>query len=527
MRPPLHGDRPPLPEGETEAEATTLLPDPAPSAAEASAQVSIRAVVLATGEPITGARIMGQPAGGAVVALGDTDARGFLQVEVSQATIWTFSGRREPGWLAREVIWVPDGTASGSGAVTLGFEPARRLQGRVLWASGRPVNEPVVVYAWPDGEAPPAELIANRGDVHPPAASALTRPDGTFEIGGIPLIGPLSVVPAADGCFFSEHRNPVAAVGDAPVTLVIERLFGAIVELRASNGGELRAPIGSYGPSGAQLAPLGAGLRVRGGDFDGLALAIAGLDLPVLDLDGWRRRLVLAAGPELDHQVGPVSFSVEIPGHLPMEIDLDLQRLDLNLREIVLGLSPNHAGFGSLIVELSGGEWLLAETGLLTPTVVLRLTDAMGHEIGVPLRPSAPGDLLRVEDLPLGSYSARLVHVPDMSVLGEQLSVTLGTRGPSRIAFDASDRGSLVVDLQLASGRDLAGPAALVVAPSGRLAQAMHLAFAGPPFRVPGLIAGDYTVRVERPTLLAGDAWQGHAVVAAGTEVRLSIRPKP
>ena len=463
--------------------------------------------------PVAGIRILvGGPGGHAIRRIGVTDSEGRLAWAPGAYGRLSFSASGETLY-ADPVDLVVTETTPASTEILLQCERAVTKAGRVVWASGQPVSEPVQVYAWPLGRAPPVEALLQREDLHAPASRATNRSDGWFELFGLPGESRIQVAVAADGCLFQEQYARTVEPGDEVGNLVIERLFGGIVTLLDETGSDLVAPRGSYGIDGATYRSLDPRASTRQTKLGGLALPLAGIDRGMIEVDGWKRRFVMMAGPEDALEAGPVSFSVSIPGYFQKVTDFAVPRLGASIYELPVYLDRSRVGVGVvrlLLMDENRSEEELTPTGFASPEGVLSLVDHEGEIYEIPVSPLVFNEPITIESVPIGHYSVTFTFTSGRSSLfwPERLIVD-GSSDPRPITFDVSAFGSMEIKVQTPLGGSITGPLTvrLVADPERSRTTSRWAHFDDSPYRLDGLKCTTYQVSLRRPVRSTGTSF--------------------
>jgi hypothetical protein len=212
-----------------------------------------------------------------IVARSLVEPRGRFEIHVTRGSYELVASA--PGWAPS----APTRAAAGATDVTLTLSAGATLRGTVVDAGQHPIGYARIAR----------EANSGGASVQPANAGTLTRPDGTFELTGIPP-GPLSITVTAAGYHPRIESGMTASDGATlgPLTIALTRLaegeqpsteLVGIGIVLVADGDELRVDRVITG-GGAEAAGIVVGDRVTA--IDGLPVAPLGVDGTVSRIRG-------------------------------------------------------------------------------------------------------------------------------------------------------------------------------------------------------------------------------------------------
>lgn len=485
----------------------------APPSPSAAAGDPCTVILLVGGDaPLAGAELLLQTEGGAE-RLGASDAGGTLTLP------WrTLAGRTV---VARSVGHAPRAYAFGDEfeeLAVLELRPAGQIAGRLVFADGRPVGPGVRVIAWDTEEQLAASELVRRtlgGDVS--VALAETDAGGEFELGELDP-GRLYALAAGGGGLLTPEPAYALQVGGPPLELVVESLHGALVRLvDAGEGGPARLARGVLPElERYHLDHLGA-RRIAAG---GLAATLAWPET-AWHAEPWERILLFAA-PRPEERLGPIRFEAAYAGYAPLSVALEAEPVSGELPVVVVELTSQARRRGMIRVILVGD--LLGYSSPAAPRQALgelELIPVPGG--GAPAEPQrfSLGELRSAREqifhgVPAGLYRPRVTFRngsftwPPAGAGPVELEVGIE---PATLEIDVAGLGAIELELRNADGSLYAGSVELTLGEGPPPAHSLgapvllhggSLQYVRHPFRITGLVSGEYTVLLRRPASASG-----------------------
>lgn len=498
----------------------TVPPEEAQQQSVASEGVVILVRRVADGDPIAGARVSldrDGPGSASLELLGETDLHGALN-----------AGRAD---LVGAVVASADGYVSAQveaayhgSQVVVELTQATAIEGFVRKSTDSSPIESARVIAWPSRSHPPLDFAqrALEGDVR--CLFSQTDQAGYFRLEGADASVKYTVSAGAPGWAAWPPASGVLP-GAQLVEMTLRPLFGVIVEVVGEGGERLRVD-----PTYMDSGPL---------PFTCLDATATYLAQPnwCLQLAGvrseptWGRlaeRHLLYVGESEAERVGPIRFSAGAPGYVSSEEELFAERVEDRVATHLIELTRVDAETTDVQLEFL--------TAFDRPTLYQReplaylrvVNEAEGEMLTFALP-----DLKRrlIEGVPVGEYYVQLefpfagVVIPLVPERDGQFPLTPITGDSDRWLFDLSAYGAAEVILRGPAGTRYAGPASLTFfrgSPEEGGAGG-HVSFYGPPYRIPVLGAGDYTVIANHPE--AAEAYATLSVYPGRTnDLRLSLK---
>jgi len=387
------------------------------------------------------------------------------------------------------------------------------LRGRVVLAQTREPVGGATVLAWPS-----ARLVAPIGPGADGLLRATTASDGSFLVPGLPPDTLVSTVAIVDEGLVSVTRQAIDPMSTA-VELGVEPVFGAWVHVRSTDG---RAPLTSeklvgWGPTFTTPRLHGARARYVAGTRPELRLL--GVPDELVTRPSRYDVFVAHSVPRLLEELPPTSLAISVAGYASANGQFVERRIDLGIPEYTVEVDPLASGFGELTLSLDPWpEDVAAIRSHAVATVVLDPMDgARPASVGVSAEdwPS-----ITLPGIPHGTYHAtlRAAHGLYTSVA---VPVTVGAV-PAAVHLASRETASLHVRVLDPRGRPHEGWVILRVRAASGAEGSMS--FKGPPFVIPFLPVGEYTVTVTSPPFeddgesgVTLDAFERREVVVSGT----------
>jgi len=393
--------------------------------------------------------------------LGTTDASGRLEVP---------RNRIPDGWISAslggyppQVIPVPPESTEAAEIV---LRPGGAIEGRVRWPDGSAVGAGYIVYTVPGRTDEDTFRKALRGCVRPDIRVARTDGNGEFRVDGLEPTSPVRVFAGGTGGWMA---SAVTAESGTTLDLEVDPMYGARVHLREDDGGALQTSrkLRGFSMSWWSVDPRAEPCNYGRG---GTLRALIHPDW----MDGvWRyvgddHRLLLFRSESRVDSVGPVYFSVSIPGYATKQISLYPSRLDGAVLDVNVGLHPIAEGWGRLEVYVDGALESSLPVGRRQSGKVLgaiKMKDI--HKGGVlSAAVTYPIDKpIRIDGLPFGFYEVYFLseiggtRVPE---LGSPLFVNVGFE-PAECHLLLSGYGGVDIEVLARDGTPYEGPATFMV----------------------------------------------------------------
>lgn len=451
---------------------------------------ALRVLVLdPEGRPQPGARLVAV-AGGRVrfeVRTSEDGTRSVARDAVEGTTLYAVHPDHVAAWV--QVL------REAPRELVLGLGRGERICGRVSVLGGAPIPTGTRVVGLPSRHAP--STLEGLGAAHedPRVLVAQVEPSGEFCLVGAAPGSRYRLLAGATGWACTEPRQGVLA-GTQDVTLEMGRVFALEVVLLDSDGGlprtteRLSAPLGVRWPIGAggglPLSPEPWIHRMAGVPEHG-----AGSDLPHL------RRLWFT-GPAHRAHLGPIAFSVHIPGYAPTQASLLPAPFDgSSVPRQEVRLDPIGGEWGELEVILMGDSPVFDSGPTEEPTAQVRLRAGADthaawtlslHDLG-----GRDGESFGV---PFGEYHWSFEAGPGNAWSypenGGTGHVVVGPE-PARIEIHPPPMGALQVDIAGPDGVSHQGEALIRITREGER-RLRHVKFLAPPYVLNGLPVGKWTI---------------------------------
>lgn len=417
----------------------------------------------------------------------------------------------EPAELERE-LEVRAVVGSTELAVPQKRDAGATLRGRVLEsprfdATGpRTLGREALVVLWPRrGGEPSLEDLLGTSESGRELFFAETDLEGWFAFEGLSASEEYDLIAGAPGHGTLVPLTHLSPRDGAEITVLVDRLFGAIVRLEEHSDSSMRlSDLGDSDFSGFWSKDLDSA-SAAGSDFR--VWFLAGVPSELLKDD---RTCVVALfhSKTAGSWVGPNSYHLDAPGFREIEVEFNARWLAEGIEEVSLVLEPTSPGVGEVEIRLAGIEpELLLQSSSMNTRFVLHLEGEGARRDGFPFRIDPLGIGL-VHGVPAGTYAWSLEvqdgHVQfSPSAETAPLAVRVGER--EVLSVPASSIGAVELDMlfsePLPAGarvRIALAESARVVDASGkiRLENVSLLDRTEPPFAVPLVSEGNYSVFV-------------------------------
>lgn len=394
---------------------------------------------------------------------------------------------------ARQYLW------TDVSRVDLVLEDAEAISGFVEYPNGMKASG-ILVAAVDEHVA--ESTLSGSGPLaatDPGRLEATSRPDGTFEISRLAPGRKYVLLAAGNGCLSQDvgRQRPVPA-GASDERVVVRPTYGTVVALFDSTGApadhhglRLRADVELLSP-GAWVTRLGALSRAELGLSDNECLILAQVD-------------------DFLKAIGPVPAYVDHDRFAPLSTSLELTPIVRGLGHSEIRLEPIAAVMGALEVEFvfPQGSNLVDVAPVAQAALTMKSSEGrvFSHEFS-----RLTSGVQRIEDVPAGRYKASFVlggGLLQYPPKGQPaLDLEVGPE-PSRLAIPLDGVGSLELSLLDDRGLPYDGEATVFVgfgrpsvnAEGIERLPGIPLSFKQPPYLVPLVRSGEYSLRLEYPRL--------------------------
>lgn len=369
--------------------------------------------------------------------------------------------------------------------------PELTISGLLVDERGVAVGDEPLVLAWPVG-LPPVDMavVAALAGRESALLAARVAPDGRFQITGVVANLSYTLMAGGNGVL----ADPVAPVpaGTTDAVVVARALFG--LRLRFPGAEDARSIWLSPGP---QWTWDEAGEEVTGvgGQVSSL---LAGRTLQEISRVTGPSVSLLFCGPADRTEIGPVRFSGTLVGCEPFDEELWIPRLHKSCEERILVPRPLLSEYGKIRVDFVGHP-SSPPVERIRPFGEVHFNSLDGGcSFSQLIADFRPFDLTH---LPLGSYSITLSTEAGLSALAAREGTTrIRADELATTTFDLASTASLEIRVLLHDGTEHGGQASFRVEHvSGDGSNHAFASFRRPPYRVDGLIAGTYCVRIDLP----------------------------
>lgn len=413
----------------------------------------------------------------------------------------------------------------GRGSLQLPSEPGAKYEvvllesphivGRVIESDGSRPEAQVLVLAWAtdlhqDGITHAIHAMAGEPTEH----LASTELDGTFLIPDLSDGVEYSIAAGGSGYVAVDHQQ-TARVGDPPITITVERVYGAIVSFLDPVGASIN--LNRFSPGGVRYQ---AGSRERGlkpYPVKSASAILAGIhDLPDDKVDHCKQFMMTTEqhlGDTITNYV-----TLRVPGYDTAEKEFPASWLAKGLGEVVVTLEPSATKWGTIAVDFvrrdNNEDKLVAP---LAGQLYLSGTEKLSFAIRDGVDQSAI-----LDGIPYGTYSWRFAAEYSEFMFppkGHDLQrIDVGSMS-ARIKVEVPSCGELDVAVRTSDGLLYDGPAVVTigvgvprVSRKGErlgtreveegttiIKHAASVRFESSPYRLTGLPAGHYFLRLEHP----------------------------
>ena len=440
--------------------------------------------------------------GDTVELVGRTDAEGVLPLAIERARGASIVASLDGFATARE--YVED---ANRGVVELVLERGKTISGWVEYPNGQRVGSSRVaaVREHVAEEVFAAEKLLPPQD--PERLEVVSDAQGYFEFQHVPSESRFVLLAAGNGCLSrgagAEH---VVEAGASDERIVVYPTYGSIVEFVD----EFQVPVDL-----SQAAEVSGGMGVTvedaslellsGVDWSARLVAISKFDLALAK----NQTLLLAQSPQFRATVGPIHLGMRWVGFEPTEVEVELSPIVRGLGRNAVTLVRVPTGVGAIEVRFRlPGAPQQADAAPGIRAQLLMLSKSYGqfvHEF-----PRLGPGAQRIENLPRGHYRVAfelgggLFRYPSA---GEpSLELDIGTE-LVQLEIPLDGTGAIEFAVRDEPGANYDGAASIFIGPgkpsidasrTQRLA-GMTAHFARPPYRLPFVKPGEYSIRLEYP----------------------------
>ncbi|MCK6446933.1 MAG: hypothetical protein L6Q99_11115 [Planctomycetes bacterium] len=495
---------------------------PTDSLPESTSGLVVR-VVTPSGSPVADADIVHFSESG-VQRLGRVDTEGTFPIPAHLGHQGAVQARKRGFW--SEVAHLDD---CASDMIELRVVPGGVIRGVVVDATGRAVTDGSIVMAWPDSLRAPTSRhtsVGLFGDPYVPTVA--TAGDGSFIFEDLDPRPRYSLAAGGAGRLTPAVVTGLVVDGD-PVQLRLSALYGVRCRLADATGGPVRSSRQATADARVTMQLVRAAPGVQ--KVPHWLAALSGLVPPAAHSEPYEALMLYSAEshPEV---VGPIRCSVNLPGYLPLEIELFAPPVSSTLTEARIELTPTESRRGSIVVQLdspqvAGSIHARAQQSLLQ----LHLALGTGAErASYDLDGASVGEY-RIDDVPVGDYVARVASRVSSFVWPpveeNPVRIRVEETECARIVVDASPLGCLRLELTDEMGLAYSGPAVVVILPAAGTAttseffnELRELDFDRAPYSIGALLPGAYRVGFRFPKARPSEEGNVEVAVTCGTEVR-------
>lgn len=449
------------------------------------------------------ATLQGDPVMGCAVALWTAEERSAAGITGDSGALQLHRNSSRPAWVVAELAGFARAVrpvAAEAEQVDVILHADAALKGRVWQASpqGMPVSG-AQVLAWEDGLKLGPEHWDGEGLVGKRFWKCTTDAAGRFSLRGLDPVRRYTLVAVSAGAVSRLHES-VEPEGDSE-NLVLETLYGALIRCVTPQGAaiEVDERLAATGPS-ISLPPGFAAKLVNSRRIE---LAGAGIPLTALRSETYNNALLLFRGTDTLARVGPVTYSVGIPGFEAASMEVILPPVRDGLVEHALVCTPSGHAIGNVtfsfkrhqVMETARSPWPVGRISFQPddPNLAPAFTYTLGE---------LPSGALVVRGVPAGQYrvtlalEGRLCSAVGRDEKGE-VWVRVDSEDGARVLFDLSGAASVDLDVVRVDGAPYEGGLVLGVSSNGQ--RQGTVAFLGPPYHLPAVTHGTYGWEVESP----------------------------
>lgn len=397
------------------------------------------------------------------------------------------------------------------GTTDVSMEAGATISGIVALNGGGMPSRGVIVLAYPTNETPSHRSITEcRRGIPNSLLTARPGPDGSFTICGVNPTKNYSLIAAGSG-YAMESPIAFGVPGQPAVVLELLGVFGTVVRFVGNDGAPPKAHPGLWvgrGPRWWWDSSLFQGMGTTS-----VQCALLGLDdalstiAPSLDV------AMMFLGDANKDRVGPILLEGTLAGYVPINGSITASRAIDKMDQSIVRLNPAVAGWGDLDVR-----WTVADPSLFcAPTTQTKeIADVLLHDLANDVTYeykllSFPATGVVVKGVPFGKYTVSiLTGARSYNYSSDHVApvVNVGVEAQT-VEFDLS--ALFCVDLEIIeNGNRHSGEAMVEITRfNGRRYVANFVTFRGPPYRISGMAAGEYKMRLFKPFLSANPVLVG------------------
>ncbi len=436
-----------------------------------------------------------------IYATTQTDAAGQCRFVVpdGESRLVTVSAQ---GWQASsQSIPTPS-----PGQVLIHLTEGGRLRGIARWQGSHAPVVDGVVFAWPDGYVPKGLgcNIANRETQldRPDLLSTHTDTEGRFVVEGLNPEKGYTLTAIAPAGFATERSVGNRPIAHFDIELEVARVYGALVHLREPDGSSLQC--------GARVYAGGAVWHQAGeeDEEDDIRKPVTRITCEVAavlpkgirddSLTATPDHLLLLTSDSAEDDGVTIEYAAHPAGYEAVWTELAAARLDKDLPEYEINVTPTARGWGSLEISCSG-----VSTGIVPDSItnarlgVIHLLEADGSRLSVVVEKPCGQGVQRVDGIPYGNYQA-FFQMRDMAfeypAEGARATVTIGeVTAQLQLPFDGV--GAILLSVNDIAGGEYTGEVIFRLRENWNVS---YFSFNRAPYVMENLPAGDYELAFER-----------------------------
>jgi len=408
---------------------------------------------------------------------------------------------------------------------------ANELRGIVRHINGDPVGAGYQVMAWNSGlRFPDRSLAQQSASGDPDLPMAETAKDGSFLLSGLDPRASYDLIAGGPGHLSRILRS--VPIQSAPLELSVAPAYALHVHPTDEFGRDISR--GTALARGFQMTIFGDSRDASITKLPEFACLLAGAIDTKLPLAPYST-LMTVTSESTTTAVGPYHVSASIPGYYPIRESIFLPRLSGIVPEHQLVLRKRPEATGEFMVRLIGAS--SANDASARSRTNGDCTVTLSSELGRQHFPVASlGDTEQsFQGVRVGTYAVSAtstscgaslsISSPDPPIL------TLTQSGaPPVIEIKIAELGWIEALIRDKRGFEYNGPAAFTVGHRSSTVQTSRsewewteIDFEHPPYRIAGLVSGEYYVGVRDPDARRIAGQSGPASVAAGTGTEMSF----
>lgn len=410
-------------------------------------------------------------------------------------------GASRSGYEFSKLPWPPADQAE----LRIELRAATKLAGLVVKGDGSPAGPGIQVMAWGEDRQFEREIVRRVIACDPRYLGAVTDAEGRFAIEGVAPERLYYL--AAGGMGYASPEYVVARpFTTAELRIEVHRVFATWLRLRERLGGELRTSEHLYGRKYGSLRFDAEGPIRRLSEGQPQAfLALGRLPETRTTLTD---RFTLLTLPNDVAEAGPISFACSYPGYEPVNVEIMVPAFEGEpWPERIVELTPTTEGWSSITLNFGGNLVGRAQTELLEPLGLFRLSNEAGEVCEYAVRETFPASF-EVRGIPRGEYAWEF-EVPDtvpdngfrFPSRGEPpIPIVVGDE-PASVDVDLGALGAIDVRIVGPDGEAYSSYVKLKFRTVGSQNESSRLIRAAPYF-LSGLHEGDYEVWLDEPRVL-------------------------